>query len=92
MRPTAKRIRGWLSLFACVGVIGLIWLVWLPQVTEGPTMQRIIKRHRAAGINAGAMVYTELGQVAGVRFEFEAGQPVLKKFTLNAGTAGEPQD
>lgn len=55
-------------------------------------MQRIIQRHRAAGIDAGAMVYTELGEVSAVRLEFEKGQPVLKKFIINGGTVGRPHE
>ena len=78
-----RKLSGWLGLLVCFAAIGWIWLVWLPSVTESDTMQRIIQRHNEAGIDAGAMVYTELGEVAAVRFDYQQGKPVLRKFIIN---------
>lgn len=80
-----RKLPGWLGLLVCFAAIGWIWLVWLPGVTESDRMQRIIQRNDRAGIDAGAMVYTELGEVAAVRFDYQQGKPVLNKFIINKG-------
>lgn len=79
-----RNLRGWLGLVGCWALIAVTWLWILPQVALLPAMKSRIQRHREAGINAGAMVYTELGEIQGVEFDYENGKPVFRDFQMNS--------
>ena len=54
------KTRGWRSLLACCLVAGFMWLVVLPWISRQGPVHRTIQRNEAAGIDPGAMFYTDL--------------------------------
>lgn len=51
---------GILRLMGASALVAFVWLVALPHLCARPEMRERIERERAAGIDPGAMFYTEL--------------------------------
>lgn len=52
--------RMWTGFTFCVLSIAVIWLGILPQIARIPALEQQIEQFEAAGINPGAMYYSEL--------------------------------
>ena len=73
----------WVALLGIATAMAWCWLVFLPAIGRTPAIRRMIDRNEAAGIDVGAMVYTELGDVQGLRLEESEGQKVLSRYWVN---------
>ncbi len=60
MPPMDCSSRNRLRLALALAAVSLVWLVVLPALSAHPPIRARLDAHRAKGIDAGAMYYTEL--------------------------------
>jgi hypothetical protein len=84
----SERMRRCLVLAAVVAGVSMVWTLVLPRISRTPEMRRWIERNERLGIDAGAMVYTEVGdRVEGIRLHRRGGKLVSETFVINEGQA-----
>lgn len=82
--PRGRGLIRWGLFASAIAGVCLVWLVVLPRVGQWESVRQRIDRNREAGIEGGAMFYSELGRVRGVRLRYRDGRWVRESFTIGS--------
>jgi hypothetical protein len=87
---TFQKRQGLAPLILCAAALAAIWLVVLPWIGRQPDLAERIRHQREAGIDPGAMFYTELELMPAVIRRLERIGSLTGPLTPSAGPCNSP--